>query len=90
MGYPNGPLLRALAERVLRNIEIIENVEAKSSDPLSPEGFAATQLLISLLGVLVLLPWAPHTSVQPDRGDRERPILQKEWARLLPYRSGLG
>jgi hypothetical protein len=56
MGYPNGPLLRALSERVLRNIEIIESVEAKSSDPLSPEGFADTQLLISLLGVLVF----PH------------------------------
>jgi hypothetical protein len=56
MGYPNGPLLRALTERVLRNIEIIENAEAKSSGPLSPEGFGATQLLISLLGVLVF----PH------------------------------
>jgi hypothetical protein len=56
MGYPNGPLLRALSERVLRNIEIIESVEAKSSDPFSPEGFADTQLLISLLGVLVF----PH------------------------------
>jgi hypothetical protein len=37
MGYPNGPLLQALAERVLRNIEIIESVEAKSSDPRSPD-----------------------------------------------------
>jgi HEPN pEK499 p136 len=54
MGYPNGALLQALAERVLR--KIIESVEAKSSDPRSPEGFADTQLLISPLGVLVF----PH------------------------------
>ena len=37
---PNGPLLRDLFERLLKNIEIIESVEAKPSDPPSPEGFA--------------------------------------------------
>ncbi|WP_046869225.1 HEPN family nuclease [Microvirga massiliensis] len=40
----------------MRNIEIIEEVEKRSPDRVSPEGFADTQLLISLLGVLVF----PH------------------------------
>jgi len=53
MGFPIGPLLRTIAERTLRNNEIIERIEARSSDPLNPDGFADTQLLISLLGVLV-------------------------------------
>jgi hypothetical protein len=56
MGYPVGPLLQALARRVLANNELIEEIEHHSADPRNPDAFADTQLLISLLGVLVF----PH------------------------------
>jgi hypothetical protein len=54
MGYPVGPLLQSLAERVLENLRIIDKMAPKSggSDPNRPP-FSDTQLLISLLGVLV-------------------------------------
>jgi hypothetical protein len=57
MGYPIGPLLPALAERILANLDLIDDraAEIRSSDQ-NRRPYADTQLLISLLGVLVF----PH------------------------------
>lgn len=59
MGYPNGPLLRVLAERVLANLDDIDGRAPKwnptSQDRDNPP-FTDTQLLISTLGFLVF----PH------------------------------
>jgi hypothetical protein len=59
MGYPNGPLLRVLAERVLANLDYIDKA-APQWDPKSDDRdrapFTDTQLLISTLGFLVF----PH------------------------------
>jgi hypothetical protein len=54
MGYPIGPLLPALAGRILANLDLIDDRAAKlcGSDQNRPP-YADTQLLISLLGVLV-------------------------------------
>jgi hypothetical protein len=57
MGYPVGPLLSALAQRILANLDMIETTappwgSSKQNDP----PYADTQLLISLLGVLIF----PH------------------------------
>lgn len=55
MTSPVGPLLSALSERILHNLKFIER-HAHDSQPSdnAPEGaFAETQLIISLLGVLV-------------------------------------
>ena len=56
MGHTRGPLLKALAERVLSNLDHIER-HASSLDPsANVPPYADTQLLISLLGVIVF----PH------------------------------
>jgi hypothetical protein len=57
MGYPIGPLLPALAGRILANLDLIDDQATKirGSDQNRPP-YADTQLLISLLGVLVF----PH------------------------------
>lgn len=59
MGYPNGPLLRELARRVLHNLDDID-ARAPKWDPKSTQHndppFSDTQLLISTLGFLVF----PH------------------------------
>ncbi len=59
MGYPNGPLLRVLAARVLANLDYIDRAAPKW-DPQARdrdrEPFTDTQLLISTLGFLVF----PH------------------------------
>lgn len=56
MGYPRGPLLKALALRILSNLDHVErhasSLDASSDGP----PYADTQLLISLLGVIVF----PH------------------------------
>jgi hypothetical protein len=57
MGYPIGPLLAVLADRILSNLEAIEKLAPKWGSPEQDRPpFADTQLLISLLGVLVF----PH------------------------------
>jgi hypothetical protein len=57
MGYPTGPLLAALADRILANLDLVEAQapEWGSSHQNEPP-YADTQLLISLLGVLIF----PH------------------------------
>src|SRR5712672_701688 len=57
MGKPIGPLLAALANRILQNLDLIEAMAPAwgSADQDDPP-FADTQLLISLLGVLIF----PH------------------------------
>jgi hypothetical protein len=66
MGYPVGPLLAALAERILYNLDLIESMAPKWGTP-GQEGppFADTQLLISLLGVLVF----PHEKAPAALGE---------------------
>jgi len=68
MGYPNGPLLRVLAERVLANLDDIDG-RAPKWDPKSPDRdnppFTDTQLLISTLGFLVF----PHERTPDALGD---------------------
>jgi hypothetical protein len=62
MGYPTGPLLAALADRILSNLDAIEDLAPKWGSATKNEPpYADTQLLISLLGVLVF----PH-----ERGAR--------------------
>ena len=57
MGYPTGPLLAALADRILANLDLIEAQAPKWGSPRQNEPpYADTQLLISLLGVLIF----PH------------------------------
>jgi hypothetical protein len=57
MGYPIGPLLRVLAERVLANLDLIEQQAPRPNDPDPNRApYSDTQLLISLLGVLIF----PH------------------------------
>jgi hypothetical protein len=57
MGYPIGPLLAVLADRILSNLETIEKLAPKWGSPEQDRPpYADTQLLISLLGVLVF----PH------------------------------
>lgn len=54
MGYPVGPLLKALALRIEHNLDLIDELAPKwgARVQLAPP-YADTQLLISLLGVLV-------------------------------------
>jgi HEPN pEK499 p136 len=59
MGYPVGPLLQELAQRILANLDLIDDLalatETRGMDQKRPP-YTDTQLLISLLGVLVF----PH------------------------------
>jgi hypothetical protein len=57
MGYPVGPLLSTLAQRILANLDLIDERAARihGTDQVGPP-YTDTQLLISLLGVLVF----PH------------------------------
>jgi hypothetical protein len=76
MGYPNGPLLRVLAERVLANLKYIDNAAPKW-DQKSPdrdrEPFTDTQLLISTLGFLVF----PHERAPDALGQLLKKYDQK-------------
>jgi hypothetical protein len=57
MGYPVGPLLAALADRILHNLDLIDSLAPKWGSPEQDDPpFSDTQLLMSLLGVLVF----PH------------------------------
>lgn len=56
MGYTRGPLLQALAERILSNLDHIERHAASLEASADVPPYADTQLLISLLGVIVF----PH------------------------------
>jgi hypothetical protein len=54
MTEPTGPLLAALAARILCNLDMIETMApAWSTAHQDKPPFADTQLLISLLGVLI-------------------------------------
>jgi hypothetical protein len=55
MAYPTGPLLAALADRILANLDFIAD-RAPTSATQNQAPYEDTQLLISLLGVLVF----PH------------------------------
>lgn len=52
MAHPDGPLLRALAPRILANLNRIDELASAGADG-APGLFPETQLLVSLLGVLV-------------------------------------
>ncbi|MEY9405526.1 hypothetical protein ABIF65_011657 [Bradyrhizobium japonicum] len=66
MGYPVGPLLAALADRILHNLDPIESLAPKWGSPKQDEPpFSDTQLLMSLLGVLVF----PHEKAPDALGD---------------------
>ena len=57
MGYPVGPLLSELARRVLANLKFIESRAPKwKSVNQNDPPFEDTQLLVSMLGVLIF----PH------------------------------
>ena len=66
MNSPVRPLLQALAERILANLDKIEAVAAASEEP-NPDRpvYSDTQLLISLLGVLVF----PHERAPDALGE---------------------
>lgn len=54
MGYPVGPLLQELARRIRCNLDFIDKQASQWGSPQQDEPpYADTQLLISLLGVLV-------------------------------------
>lgn len=72
MGYPIGPLLRTLAQRVLVNLKFVEK-HAPSDAKEDWPPFSDTQLLISLLGVLIF----PH-----ERAPSAFGRLLKDYERL--------
>jgi len=66
MGYPVGPLLAALADRILHNLDLIESLAPKWGSPEQDQPpFSDTQLLMSLLGVLVF----PHEKAPDALGE---------------------
>jgi hypothetical protein len=66
MGYPVGPLLAALADRILHNLDLIEALAPKWGSPEQDQPpFSDTQLLMSLLGVLVF----PHEKAPGALGE---------------------
>jgi hypothetical protein len=66
MGYPIGPLLPALADRILHNLDLIESLAPKWGSPEQDQPpFSDTQLLMSLLGVLVF----PHEKAPGALGE---------------------
>ena len=65
MGHPVGPLLQTLAERILRNLnDITDRAPKPDGSNMNDPPYADTQLLISLLGVLVF----PHERVPGSLG----------------------
>lgn len=74
MGYPVGPLLQALAERILRNLDLIDRMAPPWGSPQQNDPpYSDTQLLVSLLGVLVF----PHEQSSQALGE-----LLKRWPHL--------
>jgi pimeloyl-ACP methyl ester carboxylesterase len=66
MGYPVGPLLAALADRILHNLDLIDSLAPKWGSPEQDQPpFSDTQLLMSLLGVLVF----PHEKAPGALGE---------------------
>src|ERR1700692_1572175 len=65
MAYPTGPLLAALADRILTNLNFIEEARSPNSATQNEAPYPDTQLLISLLGVLVF----PHEQVPEALGN---------------------
>jgi len=66
MAYPTGPLLAALADRILANLDFIEaRAPTWGSATQNEPPYADTQLLISLLGVLVF----PHEQAPEALGN---------------------
>lgn len=52
--YPVGPLLAELAHRILKNLELIDQLAPKWGSPQQNEPpYSDTQLMISMLGVLI-------------------------------------
>jgi hypothetical protein len=69
MGYPVGPLLAALADRILHNLDLIEAKAPKWGTPEQDQPpYSDTQLLISLLGVLIF----PHEKAPDALGELMR------------------
>lgn len=73
MGYPRGPLLQALATRILKNLDYVEDHVPSLSEAHDTPPYADTQLLISLLGVIVF----PH-----ERSAEALGTLLSEYGRL--------
>ncbi len=73
MGYPRGPLLQALASRILKNLDHVEKHAPSLSAAHDTPPYADTQLLISLLGVIVF----PH-----ERSAEALGTLLSEYGRL--------
>jgi hypothetical protein len=66
MSYPVGPLLATLADRILHNLDLIESKAPKWGSPdQNQPPYSDTQLLISLLGVLVF----PHERAPQALGE---------------------
>jgi hypothetical protein len=59
MSYPVGPLLQALARRILANLDFMDDRVKICGDDQECPPYTDTQLLISLLGVLVF----PHERI---------------------------
>jgi hypothetical protein len=69
MGFPVGPLLAALADRILYNLDLIEAKAPKWETPEQDQPpYSDTQLLISLLGVLIF----PHEQAPGALGELMR------------------
>jgi hypothetical protein len=87
MGYPTGPLLAALADRILANLDFIEARAPKWGSAAQNEApYADTQLLISLLGVLVF----PHEQAPEALGNllRDYSSLQRVVKVIYSSREG--
>lgn len=85
MSFPRGPLLQALAERILSNLDLIETLAPDPHDKgFEDPPYSDTQLLISLLGVLVF----PHERTPGALGDLVRgypdvnDVVQVRYSRL--------
>jgi hypothetical protein len=69
MGQQVGPLLATLATRILHNLDMDSMAPPSGSDRQDEPPFSDTQLLISLLGVLIFPhEAAPEALGQPLRG----------------------
>lgn len=65
MGYPTGPLLKVLAERIRANMAHVHEATRDYDPKHSCPPFSDTQLLISLVGVLVF----PHERASDALGN---------------------
>jgi hypothetical protein len=89
MGYPVGPLLAALADRILHNLDLIEQKAPKWGTPEQDQPpYSDQQFLISLLGVLVF----PHEKAPGALGELMRGFksLRKVVDVVYPVRTDAG